>query len=389
MSRQLSIAFVAANDGVLRRMPEVLAGEDTEIRVVGPPGSVLASSSFVTSVSTVGDRGEAEAFTSTLLADAELLRSLPKWTLWGSDAEMFAVARSDLDLGLKLEILPVRRQEGLKMLGSKVGLALTAAALGITQPRSLVLRNASELAAGIGEFDRPTLIKGDQGGGGARVRETSRVLARPSESVPADWYPLLLQEFIVGDEVSVEALFGEGRLLAWQYSTPVILEGQFGRTVARDFVDPSSMDFVKSLQVLAAECGLHGFANCTFIRAADSCHQLVEVDMRANAWHQFGPQLGVDWRSLMLGLDALEAHEPVHPEFGKGRKRRFHLYPRELAHAFSTLTWSSLAPWVRRSEGTWDTRNRTDPVLNRIERRVVLHAASRLPAVAWRRLRSG
>lgn len=386
MSNRLSIAFVAAQDGLLRRLPEILAGADTEIRVVAPPGSVLAQSSFVTSVSTVGKRGDAEDFMSALLSDDELLRSLPTWTLWGSDQELRVAARSDLDLDLKLQILPVRREAGLHLLGSKVGLALVTDRLDVPRPRSVVVSDASELASGLAALDRPALVKGDQGGSGTQILDASRLSSEPSEAIPSDWYPLLIQEFIDGVEVSVEALFGEGRLLAWQYSHPTTLERRFGRSMAREFFDPPNVDFVSSLQALAAECGLHGFANCSFIREADSRHRIIEVDMRATAWHQFGPHLGVDWRSVMS--DRADWRDPLHPRIGAGRRRRLHLYPRELVHAFAAMSWVSAAPWLRREEGTWNARNRADRAINRIERRHVLYEASRLPAVAWRRVRS-
>ena len=382
----LAVAFVGSTDGVVRRLPEVLADAGGELSVVGPPASVLASSRHATRVVEVGSGDDRMAFLDGLVQDPDLLASLPRWIVWASDSDLRQLARSSLDLDMKVRVLPARTPAGLTMLGSKAGLADLTATLGVSRPKSTVVTSAMELAAGLAAVPGRVLIKADEGGGGTRILDVADTHVADHPVLPDEWYPVVVQEFVDGAEISVEALFGDGRLLGWLYSHPTRLEGWLGRSTVREYRDPPRQDFVETLQQLAHAAGLHGFANCTFIRTADDHHLLVEVDMRPNAWHQFGPQLGVDWRALMLDVDSGD-RPPVHPAIGHGRVRRLHLFPRELVHALTAPSVGALLPWLFRDAGTWQTRNHADPAMNRVELRVILYTASRLPLAVIRRLR--
>lgn len=301
---------------------------------------------------------------------------------------MLRIARSDLDPKVKARVLPARTPAGMRILGSKTGLAIAVADLDAPQPDFAIVDEPAQLDAAMTHMQRqgPLLVKGERGGGGERLlaySEDDPVRSQP----PHNWYPLLVQQRIEGTEIGVDALFGDDRLLAWTYSEPDVHESLFGRSLERRFVDPPTSDFVETLHHLAHSLGLRGFANCTFIRRrTDGRHLLVELDMRPNAWHQFGPALGVDW-SAALASPPPRPLRPALPPLG----RRVRLYPRQLVHAIAKRSFASARPWILREPGTWTTRNHLDRAVNSAERADVLREIGRLPqrAFAIRRSRNG
>jgi hypothetical protein len=116
-----------------------------------------------------------------------------------------------------------------------------------------------------------------------------------------------VQQKITGVEIHLDAQFFAGKLLGWTYSKVLQVSSRFGPSTDRLYVNPPSLDFVAELDALANAADLHSFANVTLIWVeSESCHYLIEADLRPNAWHQFGQLLGVD-RSNNLMSQAAES----------------------------------------------------------------------------------
>jgi hypothetical protein len=148
------------------------------------------------------------------------------------------------------------------------------------------------------------------------------------------------------------------------------VSSRFGPSTDRLYVNPPSLDFVAELDALANEADLHSFANVTLIWVeSESRHYLIEADLRPNAWHQFGKQLGMDWSKNLTSLAAGASSAPAKlPEEGF----RLSLYPRALKHAVRTLNMNIIQSWVRHKPGTWDIRNDKDPILNKLEAKSIV-----------------
>jgi hypothetical protein len=238
--------------------------------------------------------------------------------------------------------------------------------LPIIQPRSVTAQSHAQSEALTASFDTDYLIKGDLFGGGSRVRKFAP--GQLVEGIPADWYPVVLQEFIPGREISVEALFKHGRLVAWLYSEAIVNLHVYGPSSVRLYREPPAIDFETTLNIVGQDAELHGLFNCAFIWSEDRAqHYLFELDPRPNAWHQFGKHFGVDWVSALSSenSDSLIQHP-------KGPAELIRLYPRDLKRALSASSWQGLKTWVFGEPGTWDTRNRLDKAVNRYDRRIVL-----------------
>ncbi len=380
-----ALTIVASHTGSVRRLPEVLQRSGHSVTFVGPPGEPLHRSDFVSGSIVVGT-GDSD-FTRALALRDDVIDALPEWTLWGSDMDLIRMARCTLPEHTKTRILPARTALGLTMLGSKTGLARLAGSLGLAQPPFCVIDRPEDWPDAAATWPGRTLVKGERGAGGDRIRVAPSSEQVRADVVPDFWYPIVVQEYVDGDVVAVEALFAHGRLAAWMYSEVAHSEDPLGRSTARIFQDPPSDDFTTALDALANAAGLHGLANCTFIRPAGTDrHLLLEVDMRANAWFQFGPVLGVDWTAAMASDPAPDL-PVIHPRFGPGVSRPLHLYPREPVHALDRRSWAAAKPWLTRAPGTWDTRNHRDRAVNTVERAEVWQEVSRLPGRALGRLR--
>ena len=275
------------------------------------------------------------------------------------------------------------------MLGSKVGLVHALAAAGVRGPRSTVVPDPADLPAALRSVVGPLMVKGDGGGGGDMVR---RFDDADQVEVPASWFPIVVQECLTGTEVSVEAFFREGVLVAWMYARMLTSQEPYGPSTSRRYLDPPSRDFIDDLSAVGAHAGLHGFFNCSiFWIPGERRHVLFEVDPRPNAWHQFGPRLGLDWVDLMWRPDGDDGCR--HPVFGAGGGREIHLYPRELLDGLNSRRWGPVRPWALGGRGTWRTRNRRDHGVNVAERadvRAALAHWTRLSAAiglgaAWQR----
>ena len=136
------------------------------------------------------------------------------------------------------------------------------------------------------------------------------------------------------------------------------------------YVNPPSLDFAAELAALANEADLHSFANVTLIWVeSESRHYWIEVDLRPNAWHQFGKQFGMHWsKNLNSQAAGASSEQAKLPEEGF----RLSLCPRALKHAVRTLNLKMIHSWVRHKPGTWETRNNKDPILNKLEAKSIV-----------------
>jgi predicted ATP-grasp superfamily ATP-dependent carboligase len=360
----ITVAIVGSN-GLVNRLPEVLAHPDIHIHCFAEAGSPLLASAFVneTTVLKLPETSEDHVLVSALIE--ALAAQEVDMMIFADDLHASLIAQADIPLALKLSLLPVRLENGLRMIRSKAGFAQIMAEAGLRGPRSEVVTDAHAMARVLQAFSFPLVVKGDSGGGGLLVRFFADAAALDAQDFPDSWFPLVVQEFFEGENVSVEAVFRDGRLAGWQYSEVVEVVREFGPSTARAYLTPPSLDFERTLQDLGAVAGLHGFFNCSFFRSdRNGHHYLYEVDARPTAWHQFGPQLGLDWSAAILG-DSGEM--PLRPPIAPSSAVGVRLFPRELRAGLQGFRFRLLAPWLVRADGTWAMRNRADPAINRSE----------------------
>ena len=362
-----SILLVSATQSLCARMPEVLSDRNLGITVIGSAQGQLLGSPFVDSYEAVAETPA--DFVAAIIARPELIDRGVDWVLYDNDELIRELARGSWPDEVKRRCLPAVTVAGLDALGSKIGQQVLAEKAGVPTPETRVVHDVDDVTRALREMPGPMLLKSDVGGGGTQVwplrdaHDLSRV-PRLSEQLPA-----LVQEPIQGELISVEPLYRRGRLLGLQYSRMErTMRGGFGPSTVRRFLDPPD-DVLEILSALGEAGGLNGFGNLTFIRCPRrQQHLLIECDMRMNTCAQYGPQLGVDWGALLAGDDV----DGVATTSLGPAGRVIHVYPRAIGAAISEVSWGHLRPWVMRAHGTWDARNRRDPVVNAAERAEVL-----------------
>lgn len=366
----MKIVFVGTGE-LINRLPETFNRPGLEIIVLGPATCSLRRSKYITKFIELPATDPLELWHETALANyKKILEQQADWVIFSDDETVGAIAKSAIPAEEKLKLLPVKSDAGLEILGSKVGLANSMNRLAIPGPKSAVACNRDELDQNAISAGTEFLIKGDLFGGGSRVRKFDSENAKPDLQIPLDWYPVVVQEFIEGDEVSVEALFRDGQLTAWMYSVVSQNISQFGPSVVRRYFTPANTDFETTLNHIGNAAQLHGFFNCALIWSPDrQAHFLFELDPRPNAWHQFGKHFGIDWVELMLGERPNKT--PVSPKLDSAAP--LHLYSRDLRSALASASWRRIKPWLTNAPGTWQTRNHLDSAVNRFEARSIIY----------------
>ncbi len=369
----MKIALVGSGE-LINRLPEIFSRPGLEIIVLGPKNCSLRRSRFINEFIELPAVDPLELWQDTAIANYKtILEQHADWIIFCDDETIGAVARSTIPLEDKLRLLPAMSKSGLNLLGSKVGLGDAMNRLELPGPKTITVESPTELSAAIALFTDDFLIKGDLFGGGSRVRRFTQSAKASASGIPADWYPLVVQEFVSGTEVSIEALFRDGRLVAYLYSEMRETMGAFGPSTARRYRTPEVKDFEAVLNYLGADGGLNGMFNVALIWSPERrAHFLFELDPRANTWHQFGPHFGIDWVEVMLGKTPLDAVNVAPLTPAPDTDEFIRLYPRDLKNALVTKTWSGLKPWITNSQGTWSTRNHRDKTINRVETREVL-----------------
>ncbi len=274
--------LICENGELLKNFPKLIREKDSKITVISRKKSSLTKNQHVDRFISI-DSSESASFNDKFLANKKLISKLNGWIIWGNDEIMRRVATSNLPIKEKLRILPTKRKSGLRLLGSKVGQAEVSNRLKLRVPKTIVAKNSAELRKYSSKFETPFIIKADKYGGGAFLKKVSNVKEKKELNIPKEWYPVIIQKFVVGQIISVEGFFKDGTLIAWMYSSFKDSVGDYGPSSSREYKNPDVLDFEQDLILLAKECGLHGMFNCTFI-LKEKKHYLIEADARPNSW---------------------------------------------------------------------------------------------------------
>lgn len=362
---RVGISFVG-DVALAMRIHEVLDRTRFRIRFYSGPKSRLRRSRFVDEFIPVGAKKTPTVKEVVDAAQTGLLVA-DDWMAYSTDQMLFGLRQALPHHPHLAPLVPVGKEKYWHMLGSKIGLAEVLEELELPTPPTRVAHTETELREVLARLEKPALIKGEQGGGGFQVK---RVEPGEKPQVPDSWFPVIVQDFVEGALISVEAVFRHGDLVSWQYSRAVSTAMEFGWTTVRDFIEPPRLDALETLSALGEKAGLHGFANCSFIwDNAKNEHLLFEVDLRANRWHHLAPKLGINLSARMTGDEI-----PPITESGSRDHERIHLFSRHIEQALKTRNYETLRPWLRREPGTWEWRSHADSAVNWREFKAFLRA---------------
>lgn len=170
---------------------------------------------------------------------------------------------------------------------------------GLPSPRTARLDGPG----GLGTPALPAVIKPQAGAGGRGVTVV-RDAAALSERLRGASYPLLLQEYIAGDDVDLSFLADDGRLVAW-----AVQRRDPGGAI-RYFEDERVLDLGRRV---AAASRYTGLAHLDMRYSGPSEDGAVVIECNPRVWGTFAHAvgLGVDFLSLGMRMAAGERPAPI------------------------------------------------------------------------------
>ena len=289
------VYLISEKGAHLRNLPKLFNPSQYALIFIGGNNSIFKKNKSFIKIGIAKNRSFIESF----IENGDLLDSINGLVIFGTDSEMREIAESDLPINLKLILLPSKSPNFLDMYDSKAGFDRISDMLKLKKPRTIVVRNLSELKAAISELNFPIFLKKDRGGGGTGVTQFQSVEGIFALNITSADLPILLQEKMSGDLVGVEAFYLNGHLLAYIYSKAVNEMSSDGPTYEHISMVPNSTDFVAALESIGRLTELTGLVNCTFILDSRSGeHFIFEFDPRPNTWHFLANSVGLDISNL-------------------------------------------------------------------------------------------
>ncbi len=310
----VDFVLIGNSDGILKNLPYAFQKAGFTTLAIAPSSANIYRSEFVNykkecSGTTI------EAFIQSLTQIEEYLLDLEATFLWCSDEIMQKVSVSKLSLKTKKHILPTRQSDHFEILNSKVGQIRLFTERNYKVPHSLICENLSEYQKASFKNWSTNLCKGDSGGGGGFIRQFSNQEEQQEFVVPDSWFPVILQEFIAGEDISAEAYYKNGELFQGTYSKFLLESNVYGPSIVREFSSEHSKFLEPILRKLGKDFDIDGFANLTFRKDSSNEYFLIEFDVRPNIWHGAFLELGINLKVQLYKSDSMRI--PSEPYFQK------------------------------------------------------------------------
>jgi len=194
--------------------------------------------------------------------------------------EVFYMAREEERLPASARFFP--SFEVLAMLHDKVSFVRFAESVGLTVPRSIVVRSREELEAAVAMFPR-YFVKPVFSLGGVDLYTNSGKLAGASDLsnfAPTKWRPAVVQEYVEGEDVCSFSVVQHGRITAHStYVHPREIEHSGG--IVFESID--APECVQIAQRIASATQYHGQLSFDLMRRPDGEMVLIECNPRPTA----------------------------------------------------------------------------------------------------------
>ena len=214
------------------------------------------------------------------------------WVILTEDPLIDLIKRKIHQVGLFLEILPIKNSLAFDILSSKIGFSKYFQSIGIPTPSFKSYINGRDAIESLSSLNFPVLNKYELSWGGTDISISQDMgqLELKLKTISPN-ATLLIQEYIDGEEIRVDALFINGILLNLFCSKVLSnTKDRFSYTTRRSYYeDPKLIELVS---LIGEKVVAHGFANITLIREYKSgIDYLIEMDMRPNSWMAYSEYL--------------------------------------------------------------------------------------------------
>ncbi len=264
-------------------------------------------------------------------------------TILGTDQLIWTLLDSEIDPLIQEQLYPIANLSLLEALQGKIGVAAVCKKLGILAPPSKVAQNHQEALEASLELGFPVMLKVSRSGAGEGVfkcHDPEEVLRAPILFKK----PILVEKYIEGDLISVEPLFLQSHLRAYNYAKMTYSLTPFSPSLERIFMPCPEVEPI--LQKLGRELQMSGFANISFIRERTTKHHyLFELDFRPNRWISYGQFVGVDWINVLK--------DPFAPLQKPTVVKELRHFPSDLWNGIKTKNWRRILYWLSNRNSCW------------------------------------
>ncbi len=309
------------------------------------------------------------------------------WVVLGDDLLINFMNKQIVEKELFLKLLPLIKIENRQMLSSKIGLSNFCIANQIDTPGFLIYNSKDDLEKIQLQLNFPIVNKLDFSFGGTDMfisRSFEEFQLRLHE-IPENNY-VLIQEFIEGEEIPVEALFYKGELVTYfsanvlQYSTT-----SFSYTTRRKYYNNEALRPI--LINLGKILGLNGFANMLYIyHSKTNKYYLIEVDPRPNSWMASSKQLSKN--DFSAGVKRIVNGDYLNGYQGMNLKKpeiELALFYKDFRRALWNKDTKAIARWVFNLNRYW----RLLPFYDmKLSKRIFTEIWNQIIVYKWNRLKA-
>lgn len=277
------------------------------------------------------------------------------WILLTEDPLIELVKREINDEELLEQLLPVKNRAARDILSSKIGFSTYFQSIGVDTPAYIGFQVGVNDLNDLHTLRFPVLNKYDLSWGGSdmAISHDLKQFQNVLEDLPTK-AKLLIQEFIEGDEIRVDALFYNGKLL--NYFCAHVLshtKDQFSYTTRRLYYPYPEL--TKLLELIGMNIVAHGFANISFIRGKEtSIHYLIEIDVRPNSWMAYSTILSKhDFIYCIQNLNNPSAFEFIKSNLKSNKPVELALFYKDIRRAIWAKDLKGIARWIIGWKGYW------------------------------------
>lgn len=255
------------------------------------------------------------------------------------------------------KILPLTKIENREMLSSKAGFSNVCERNNILSPKFILYSDDVDFNTHVERLQYPLLLKQDLSwsGGGIQFCYDKDSLDEGLKKIAVK-ENMVVQEFITGEDIGVEALFHKGQLIT--YNVAKILdyfENKFSYTTRRIYFRNKEIE--ELLTTLGKSVGLHGFASISYrYEPNEKKYYLIEVDTRLNNWMPLSRFNGHDFseginRIIKAGDNPVEVFIDKPEDLDK--EIEMALFYRDLRRCWKKKDLKGVMRWVFNYKGYW------------------------------------
>ena len=252
------------------------------------------------------------------------------------------------------KILPLTKIENREILSSKVGLSNACKKYAIPTPGYINYSEIQDIATINQTLTYPILLKEDFSfsGHGIQYCNDPSLLASCLERV-RDKRNLVLQEFIKGKDLGVEALFKNGELVTYNAAeVKDYMNNTFSFTTKRIYAP--NKDIEDHLVILGKSLGLNGFASIGYIYHPErNIYYLIEVDARVNSWMAYGRFTGHNFTDGIRRITQWESGGKENKATKPGKKIEIAIFDRDVRRCIKHKDYKGLMKWLVNHKGYW------------------------------------